>query len=405
MPRPGRTFYAPAVRVYKLGEFRSGPNLVADTLDDVQFDILKVDVTLVNTGPGQYCITLNNWYDTLPADRQDRAGSRELLRGAQPLWPRFKYNDFSRFNFGNRLRIDMRYWPDPEEGAPEAAEQAHTWTPMIAGPITDMKFTFSPAEGAKLTICGEDDLRYLKNKNKKKVDYWGKSEKIVEDVLRRAEFPLEIAQPRVPWPDFVSNSAKGLAQAHEEGQSSLEYLQGFAERFDFEVFIEFADLSDPDSALQFHFEPARSRLPPDRTLRDILILERGRNLIDLTPTLKVLDQPTSVTVRGRHRVRSRPQRISETATPDILDDELHRDEARNDPPLVSGPRIRENLFGENPEIRNNSTNIDEERARVMAEAGLQAEGEGVSDDQSRHDGFTAAASGESRGDTGYASSF
>ena len=376
--RPGTTYYVPGVRVLKLGELRAGPVTDADPLEEVQYDILKVDVTRVNSGASQYCVTLNNWFDTLPADRRaseehpEGAGSRELLRGGQPLWPRFKYNDFALLDFGDRLRIDMRYWPDPVEGLSETDEMAQNWVPMIAGPITDMKFTFSSEEGAQLTVCGEDDLCALKDKNPKKVDYWDRTEEdIVRDVLRRADFPLPLATPRVPWPTFVSDSAKGLAEAHEEGQSSLEYLQKFAERFDFEVFLEFADLCNPNSALRFHFEPARSRLPPDRTLRDIYILHREQNLIEFTPTFKAREQYTSVTVTGKHRSRRRPRRVSETALPEILEDELHRDEERGDPPLVPGPRIRERIYGENPEVRNNSTNIDEERARVMAEAILR----------------------------------
>ncbi len=370
--RPGTTYYVPGVRVVKLGPIRPGPTVVVDRLEEVQYDILSVRVTRVNSGASQFCITLNNWFDTLPADRAEGAGRRELLRGGQPLWPRFKYNDFALLNFGTRVRIDMRYFPDPAEGVDETAALSHNWVPMIAGPITDMRFTFSTEEGAKLEVCGEDDLCHLKVRPPTRTDYWGEPEEdIVRDVLRRAGFPLDLAPPRVPWPSFISDSAKGLAEAHEEGQTYLEYLTRFAERFDFEVFVEFEDLSDPDSAVLFHFEPARSRLPPDRTLRDIYVLERERNLIEFTPTFRVQPQYTSVTVRGRHRVARRPRRISVTATPDILDDELHRDEARGDPPLVPGPVIRGDLLGPNPEVKENETNIDEERARVIAEGILR----------------------------------
>jgi phage protein D len=85
----------------------------------------------------------------------------------------------------------------------------------------------------------------------------------------------------------------------------------------------------------------------------------------------VLDQCTCVVVRGRHRVRTRPQQVNGVATPEVLDDELHRDQARGDPPLVPGPEIRRRIYGDNPCIPNNVTNIDTERAQVMAEAQLR----------------------------------
>ena len=390
--RPGSTYFVPGVRIMRLGELRAGPEEGVE-LTELNPDILRVEVTRVNTGSCQYCITLNNWFDTLPADRRAGFGQRELLRGAQPLWPRFKYNDFSVLNFGMRLRIDMRYFPDPIQGLSETDKAAQRWVPMIAGPITDMKFTFASGEGARLTVCGEDDLRLLKQKNKKKVDYWGVNEHdVITDVLRRVclpaftppqvsvcvepsgsctGFPLPLSEPGKPWPNFVTGPARALAERHEEGQSFLEYLQKFADRFDFEVFIEFADLDDPGSGLTFHFEPARCRLPPDSTIRDIYVLERGRNLIEFTPIFKVLDQCTCVVVKGRHRVRTRPKLVDGVATPEILDDELHRDEARGDPPLVPGPEIRRRIYGDNPCIPNNVTNIDEERAEVMAEAQLR----------------------------------
>jgi phage protein D len=101
------------------------------------------------------------------------------------------------------------------------------------------------------------------------------------------------------------------------------------------------------------------------------VLERGKNLIEFTPIFKVLDQCTCVVVKGRHRVRTRPKLVDGVATPEILNDELHRDEARGDPPLVPGPEIRRRMYGDNPCIASNATNIDEERAEAMAEAQLR----------------------------------
>src|SRR6267142_3220967 len=125
--RPGSTFFVPSVRIMKLGELRAGPEKGVE-LTELTPDIMKVEVTRVNTGSCQYCITLNNWFDTLPADR--KKGERETLRGNQPLWPRFKYDDFSILNFGMRLRIDMRYFPDPIQGLSDTDKAAQRWVPM-----------------------------------------------------------------------------------------------------------------------------------------------------------------------------------------------------------------------------------------------------------------------------------
>src|SRR5437016_4801666 len=127
--RPGSTYFVPGVRIMRLGELRAGREEGVE-LTELNPDILRVEGTRVNTGSCQYCITLNNWVDTLPADRRQGFGQRELLRGTQPLWPRFKYNDFSVLNFGMRLRIDMRYFPDPIEGLSETDQAVQRWVPM-----------------------------------------------------------------------------------------------------------------------------------------------------------------------------------------------------------------------------------------------------------------------------------
>jgi hypothetical protein len=356
--RPGQTYFVPGVRIMRLGPLKPGPEAGVQLLE-IEPDILGVSVTLVNTGSGQYCITLNNWFDTLPRDRElgthPSGDGRELTKGGQPLWPRFKYNDFSVLNFGMRLRIDMRYWPDAENTLSRSDQQAQAWVPMISGPISDMRFSFSNTEGATLMVCGEDDLCPLKNKNPGKVDYWAVPEKqIVDDVLKRLPYPLPVELPEREWPKFTESSAKALAEAHFEGQSFLEYLTHFAERMDFEVFVEFRSLDKADSGITFHFEP-------------------GGNLSEFVPDLKVVDQYTSVTVVGRDHVQTSPNKIVKTAPPgptppEPLDDELHRDELRGDPPLVSGPEWRRRLFGPNPATSINQRGVDDERAAVMADA-------------------------------------
>lgn len=379
--RPGQTYFVPGVRIVKLGKLKPGPEKGIE-LTEAQADILAVQVTLVHHGVGQYCIRLSNWYDSLPEDRKPPQPPRmasEVMVGSVPAWPRFKYNDFQIFQFGDRLRIDMRYFPDPVEGLDPVDAQSHRWVPMISGPISDIRFFFTEDEGNFVEICGEDDLCPLKDKNPKKCDYWAVPEvQIIEDVLKRAKYPLlPINFGTRPLPKFTEQDAKAMAEAHFEGTSYLEYLMKFAERLDCEVFLEFVDLDDPESGVELHFERARSRLPPDGTLRDIYRVERGRNMHTFEPDLKVVDQYTGVTVCGRDRVSSSPNQVTGTAPkpPGVpgsatawLDDELHRDPAQNDPPLLAGPDWRLKLYGENHHTEINQRGLDPERADVIADA-------------------------------------
>lgn len=373
--RPGTTYFAPGVRLVKLHALQGEPNRGTPVPADVQADVLRVEVTRVHTGGSQYTITLNNWYTTTAADRRDPdpLGAREVRVRDLPRWPRYKYNDFALLAFGNRLRIDMGYWPDPAPGLDAAAVAAQNWVPMVAGPITDMKFTFSSGEGGQVTISGEDDLSRLKDKVEKRVELGRHSERnLVLRALAQAEFPLDdLAAPRVAWPAFATDESHGIDESIQDGQSCLDFLQKLADRLDFEVFLEFADLTDPGSPLAFHFEPARSRLPPDRTLRDIFVLRRETNLIDFSPTIKVVDQYSHVTIKGRHRDRNRPERVDRTALASILDDELHG--APEDPPLKAGPEVRERFFPgrPNPFTDSNQTNTDPERAEWQAQAVLR----------------------------------
>lgn len=385
--RPGQTYFVPGVRIMRLSKIpHPGPDIEAEEIVELRQDIIAVSVTRPCTGAAQYCITLNNWFDSLPRDRAKGFGPREEREPgtANPAWPRFKYNDFTVLDFGMRLRIDMRYFPDAEKTLSTTDQQAQGWVPMVSGPISDIRFTFSDRDGARLEVCGEDDLCLLKNKNPRKCDYWARPEKeIIEDVLRRANFPFPLAKKAIPWPQFTESTSKALAEAHFEGQSYLEYLMKFAERWDFEVFLEFVSLDDPNSGLEFHFEPCRCRTPPDKTLREVYIVERGKNLIEFNPELRVVDQWTSVTFCGHDHNWQNPAMISATTpsspnplppppspppSPDPLADELHTDAARGDEPLVSGPEWRRRKFGLNPHTEINQRGIDAERAQVMSDA-------------------------------------
>jgi hypothetical protein len=373
--RPGMTYFVPGVRIKKLGpQLRQGAE-PGDDLPYVAPDIARVEVTRVNTGAAQFSITLNNWYDSLPADRRDGLREDELYRNGKPLWPRYKYNNLVRLAFGDRLRVDMRYWPDPAPGLDAAVTSAQNWVPMVAGPITDMHFSFSVSEGAQVTISGEDDLSQLKDKTDDRTEFKKVSEKqIVLKMLAKANYPLqEIAPSQVAWPAFAEDDSRGLSESLQDGQSYLEFLQKLADHLDFEIFLEFADLTDPGSGVTFHFEPARSRLPPDNTLRNIYVLRREQNLLDFAPTIKVIDQYTELVVKGRHRDRKKPERVVQAADPSVLADELHIDPGQGDKPLLSGPQIRLKYFPgrKNKAQLPNQTNLDDERGRQLAESMLR----------------------------------
>ena len=198
--RPGSQFFVPDTRIAKLGAL-SVSGTAGEVLDVPRADIVSIEVTKVNTGSSHYSITLNNWDNAVAARRE----------GQQQSWPPYKYNNFDHFEFGMRLRIDMRYWPDAAPEVSQTVQAAHGWVPMIAGPITDMKFAFSAKEGARLTIIGEDDLFPLKNRIDEKVTYRRKTEKfIIEDILRRASYPLTLQDPQIELPGFFNNNSNSL---------------------------------------------------------------------------------------------------------------------------------------------------------------------------------------------------
>jgi hypothetical protein len=388
----GQTPKAPSVRVSALGPTpMAGPEPGAPLPPDVLGDVLRVEVTQVNTGLSQYTIVLNNAFLTLPAERRTMnpgalaaSGPVERLTPANtPFWPRFKYNDFVLLQFGQRLRIDMRFWPGDRAIAP-GAPSSQQWVPMISGPITDMRFSFATGQGAELTLSGEDDLSILKDKQNKRVPMDRQGEvSIVQQVLQQAQLNLTFAEPAVEYPDFVTDDSQGIQEAVQSGQCWLDLVNKLAERLDFEVFAEFADSPpvpsppgadqlSPPPALEFHFEPYRARAPFDPVRRSVYRLDRERNMLEFNPTIKVGDQYSEAEVRGRHRDPQQAREVLGNATHDILDDELQVDPAL-DGPLSTGPEVRSSFFPgrESKFVVPNQTNIDEVRGSAYAEAAIR----------------------------------
>jgi hypothetical protein len=372
--RPGTSFYVPGVRVMRLspemrkdGERDDGPDLDKDILGD----LLRVQVTRVSSGPSQYKLTLNNWYLSTALDRAHQTDeftrllAFETIAGGNPAWPRFKYNDFVALRFGDRLRIDMRYMPEP--GAdPEhrTATNAGGWVPMVSGPFTDMKFTFGASDGARVEISGEDDLSMLQDKSGVRRKYEGRGEvKMVEAALARAEYPLRrVAKPLVEHPAFVAENSENVRDAQEKGQSVYDFIMKLAERLDFEVFLEYADLDDPASPVEFHFEPCRAS-----TLDAVFQIERQRDMLEFSPTIKLVDQYTEAKVEGRHSDPNVPAPIRGRARPEDVADELH------DRGAVPAGAVRRFFFPNRPNcgLIPNDSNLDPVRAKKKAQVLLR----------------------------------
>ena len=102
------------------------------------------------------------------------------------------------------------------------------------------------------------------------------------------------------------------------------------------------------------------------------MLRREVNLLEFNPTIKVVEQYSSVELAGKHRDRLKPVPVREQVAFDILNDELHIDPAQ-DRPLASGPEVRGVFFRGRPpnEYSETATNIDPARARWRAESALR----------------------------------
>jgi hypothetical protein len=182
-----------------------------------------------------------------------------------------------------------------------------------------------------------------------------------------------MASPKVDYPQFVTDDAHGIQEAVQAGQSWLDLINKLAERLDFEVFAEFTERAGSQMPfpppLEFHFEPYRGRAPFDPLQRALYRLDRERNLLDFSPTIKVGDQYSVAEVRGRHRDPLLANEVLGTATHEIVNDELQSDPAL-DGPLQTGPQVR-GFFFPGRESRfsvPNQTNIDQTRADANAEA-------------------------------------
>jgi hypothetical protein len=247
---------------------------------------------------------------------------------------------------------------------------------MVAGPVTDMKFEFSSGAGARLTVSGEDDLSRLKDHHGTRVPLGPAPEmQLVQSILGMANYPLQPVAPQVQLPPFATGGTPGITETLGDSQSYLDFLQKIADRLDCEIFLEFSDLTDVTSALQLHFEPSGSRITPDASAGDVFVLNRDHNIIEFSPSINVVAQPSAAKVQGRNRDRNNPALITGKADPCKLKDELHAYAASGTPQaLTSGPDVRAHFFPnrtDNPFTKANEPNLDQPRADTFAEAQLR----------------------------------
>ena len=384
-PRPGSAYFAPGVRLAKLAAQLQPQGEAGDVLPpDVHADIVRAEVTLTNTGLATWSLTLNNAYLSTAADRpaDDPTGgaagavdARERLDAHRtPFWPRFKYDDFGVLRFGDRLRVDFRYWPDRAPSAAPATADPQRWVPMVAGPITDMRFTFAAGQGAQVVISGEDDLNTLKDRTDRRIELDRLSEtSMVRRVLQRAHYPISSpADPTVDHPSFATNDSQGLNDAVQKGQSYLEFIQKLAERLDYELCLEFSSLDRTNAPQLLRFEPYRGRANPLERQDVVFRLDREQSLLEFAPTLRVVDQFTAAEVRGRHRDPHTPREVRGVALGAIVQDELHRDPSI-DGTLTPGPLVRAHFLPgrENRAGPPNVSNLDDTRATWYAETLLR----------------------------------
>jgi hypothetical protein len=235
-----------------------------------------------------------------------------------------------------------------------------------------MQFSFG-AEGSRVSVKGEDDLRPLKDHAPKRLQYKANEEKIIRDTLEARKFPLKLAVAVDDHLGFLTdeNPQNRINESHERGQTYLQYIQKFVDRYDLEMFLAFDNPEDASKVTTqvLRVAPSRARTGPLDTL---IVLRVGHDLVDFKPTIKVADMFTSAHVRGRNRFRDEPEGVDGKAEVDVVQQEVDRyvEKHKKDPPLVPAPAVRRRYFtGDNP-AGEEKTNLDEYRAEAAARSKL-----------------------------------
>lgn len=370
--RPGTRLFAPQARLVDADANKIvGTSETRLSPSSANLDLVSAKVTLAINNVCTMQVVLNN----------------QRNQDGRPVFPPWKYNNLEQIKFGQRLRLDMRYGADP-------------WHKMILARVTDLQFSFPSGGPAQITVSGEDLLSLLKTKPEQDKRYSNvKEDEIVRSVLERSKSRLEfigvtpdpggdpLKGPLVEWPELEPLRSV----THANSTSYLAFLQGLAERMDFELFVDFTKrlVIDSDDGLpadanevKLHFEPCRSVVEP----REIIDLTWGHNLIELTPKLKVWDLLTEVTVGGTRHGSRKPQRKTITASHEKVKADLHEDpsyrvqvgENRSEKvELLGAAAVRDKFFakelGEAPPNKQNinEANLDPARLELKAIATLR----------------------------------
>ncbi len=328
------------------------PTIRLESVDDTPApdiaDVIKADLTLVNTGISGLSLTLNN----------QRFGGESESGIPLPIWPPWKYNDLTRLRFGQRLVFGLGY--------PDAPDSEVTATVRV----TDIKFSFPNDGAAHLTVECKDLLSLLETHPTEDKNYRNRDELfIVNDALSRSGCGLTLADSE----RRLSLSEPLNRLSHAKSQTYYKLVEDLATRLDYELYFD-----DDDG--QVHF--ALSRSLTDESIDELVVLQWGRDLLSFAPTLMVWDQYTSAYPSGRRareRQRVRPDDIKEEA---ILDD---LEQERDEPGLLTAIDVRRTLIDDQPECPTDRdapscnphpvqvTNLDDERAAQATKAALRTQ--------------------------------
>jgi uncharacterized protein len=255
-------------------------------------DVLSIRVDLDIGQMSSFDITFNNWDE------------RKL---------RFKYAETDaqneRFAIGRPVQVHMGY--------------VGRLLPMVTGTITGLNPSFPESGAATIGISGTDGMQRLKKRKPKRNEprlYRGvRDDEIAKIVADRSNLDVQ-----------VDMGPEEYALVVQKNQDDAMFLMERAKRIDFECYVR----TDPKTRNEtLHFEQARDGRPGVSQRAYQLAygpglaaeMERSDNqtpvpafpnLLEFTPSLRVADQTTAVTVRGWDPKTKQP--ISYTATADDL---------------------------------------------------------------------------------------
>jgi hypothetical protein len=320
--------------------------------------LTSVKVEQLNTGVWTLDVSLVNL----------RHGEGAAEPGREPLpiptVPPYLFDAFDLLQFGQELRIDVRYaggtrleLAEPLALGPAPA-QGDGFVPLIVARITGLQFAFSGVP--TLQITGEDLSSLLKVKPSADKTWRDVHEvDIATGIVRDNASGMlgnTLGAAKVETPPFTA-TLRSVTQ--QKSQTHLAFLEEMAKRLDYELYVDFDTPQDTASALKLHFERARSQLLDEATLVD---LRWGFNLLSFAPTLSVWDQYTEARAGGRNPSSSRSSPVL-AGNGVVL-----ADAPGEEGPFETGLQVRQRL-GNNPHTINTS-NLDDARRLRAAEAAL-----------------------------------